>query len=386
MKERREHGTGSLLRIQYTDANGVKQKTRTWYLQYYVNGRRVRESAKTEDRHEAQRRLTAKMAEAGAGRQHLDVKGLKYETVRDAWLVYPRKRGPLKSAYTQTDGKHTASGLLHPDSFFAGWDVVNINETALARYIAERKQAGSKDATIRRSLTVLKAILNFAHQDKRFGLPTVPSFKHLMPNDSKPRRGFTDAGKFTKLLGLLPEKCRPLATFQFRTGCRTGAALKILWDHVSEDCNEIELPGEITKSGEPLTLPLVGDGLKDIAAYLRKQTREPGKKIFAIGREGAKTGGKEAYRYHWNRACDELGLGKFDRKSRRYSGLRPHDLRRSAIRNMMRSGVPRNVAMEISGHKTESVFNRYHITDLTDVRDALVKAGKHDKLGKHATK
>jgi hypothetical protein len=53
---------------------------------------------------------------------------------------------------------------------------------------------------------------------------------------------------------------------------------------------------------------------------------------------------------------------------------------------MMRSGVPRNVAMEISGHKTESVFNRYHITDLTDVRDALVKAGKHDKLGKHATK
>jgi hypothetical protein len=85
----------------------------------------------------------------------------------------------------------------------------------------------AKDATIRRSLTVLNAILNYAHQDKRFGLPVVPSFKHLMPNDSKPRRGFTDAGKFTKLLALLPEKCRPLATFQFRTGCRTGAALKI---------------------------------------------------------------------------------------------------------------------------------------------------------------
>lgn len=280
---------------------------------------------------------------------------------------YPRKRGPLKSAYMQ-DGKQTASGLLHIDKFFSDWDVVNINETAIARYIAERQQASAKDATIRRGLTVLRAILNFAHQDKRFGLPVVPSFKHLMPNDSKARRGFTDAGKFTKLLALLPVKCRPLATFQFRTGCRTGAALKIMWDDVSEDCNEIELPGDITKSGEPLTLPLVGDGLRDIADYLRNQTRQPGRQIFAIGRNDAKTGGKEAYRYHWNRACDKLGLGEFDKKTRRYSGLRPHDLRRSAIRNMIRAGVPRNVAMEISGHKTESIFNRYHIVDTTDVR------------------
>ena len=49
---------------------------------------------------------------------------------------------------------------------------------------------------------------------------------------------------------------------------------------------------------------------------------------------------------------------------------------------MIRAGVSRNVAMEISGHKTESIFNRYHIIETADVRDALVKAGKHDKLGK----
>jgi integrase len=106
----------------------------------------------------------------------------------------------------------------------------------------------------------------------------------------------------------------------------------------------------------------------------------------ASWRDDAKTGGKEAYRYHWNRACDKLGLGEFDKKTRRYSGLRPHDLRRSAIRNMIRAGVPRNVAMEISGHKTESIFNRCHIVDTTDVRKALVEAGKHDRLGKRTVK
>lgn len=380
--QRREHGTGSLIRVQYTDANGQIRKTKTWYLQFYVNGRPVRESAKTEDKQEAQRKLTKRLAEVGAGRPISDVKGLKFETVRDAWLVYPRKRGALRTAYIRSDGTKTASGLLHLDKFFAGFDIIRIDEGAIDRYIKSQREAGLADATIRRSLTVLRAILNYAHEDPRFGLPTVPSFKHRMPHDSKARKGFMDAKEFSKLLALLPAKARPLAIFQFRTGCRTGAAFKINWDHVSNDCSEIELPGEITKSGEPLTLPLVGDGLKDVASYLRKQTRVSGKSIFSIGKDGAKTGGKEAYRYHWNRACDKLGLGKFDRNTRRYSGLRPHDLRRSAVSNMIRSGVPRNVAMEISGHKTESIFNRYHIVETTDLKRALVQTGGRTKLGK----
>ncbi len=381
--QRREHGTGSLLRVQYTDPKGVTRKTKTWYLQFYLpNGKRIRESAKTEDKHEAQRKLTKRLAEVGAGRPVSDVKGLKYETVRDAWLVYPRKRGALRTVYTRSDGTKTASGLLHLDKFFAGSDIARIDERAIDRYIKSQRDQGMKDATIRRSLTVLRAMLNYAHEDPRFGLPVVPSFKHRMPHDSKARKGFTDANDFSKLLALLPEKVRPLAIFQFRTGCRTGAALKITWDYVSQDCSEIELPGEITKSGEPLTLPLVGDGLKDVAEYLRKQFRVPGKCIFAVGEDGAKTGGKETYRYHWNRACDKLGLGVFDKKTRRYSGLRPHDLRRSAVKNMIRAGVPRNVAMEISGHKTESIFNRYHIVETTDVKRALVQTGEEAKLGK----
>jgi integrase len=130
------------------------------------------------------------------------------------------------------------------------------------------------------------------------------------------------------------------------------------------------------------TLPLVGDGLKDVAAYLRKQFRVVGKPIFAIGHDGAKTGGKETYRYYWNRACDKLGLGTFDKKTRQYSGLRPHDLRRSAVKNMIRAGLPRNVAMEISGHKTESIFNRYHIVETSELKRALVETGEDEKLRK----
>ncbi len=86
---RREHGTGSLLQIRYKDASGKTRKTKTWYLQYYANGRRIRESAETEDKHLAQSTLTQRLAAVGAGRPTgQEIKGVTFEQVRDAWLTY----------------------------------------------------------------------------------------------------------------------------------------------------------------------------------------------------------------------------------------------------------------------------------------------------------
>ena len=59
-------------------------------------------------------------------------------------------------------------------------------------------------------------------------------------------------------------------------------------------------------------------------------------------------------------ACKETGVG--DRIL--------HDLRRSAIRRMVRKGISETVAMRLAGHKTMSVFRRYAITSTEDLRDA----------------
>jgi hypothetical protein len=60
-------------------------------------------------------------------------------------------------------------------------------------------------------------------------------------------------------------------------------------------------------------------------------------------------------------------------KDLKYVGLILHDLRRSAVRNIIRCGVPQAVAMKISGHRTIAVFNRYNIVSEDDLKDAAKK-------------
>src|SRR5262245_57855778 len=80
--------------------------------------------------------------------------------------------------------------------------------------------------------------------------------------------------------------------------------------------------------------------------------------------DGAHEGERmQNFRKAWATACRKAGV----------PGRLRHDFRRTAVRNMERSGVSRSVATKLTGHKTEAVYRRYAIVSDADLKAAALR-------------
>jgi integrase len=352
-KAKRASGTGSV---------GLVAGSKNYYIWYRVNGRQIRESSGSPDEVAAEKLLQKRLVENGMGlRPAQDIKGLRYEDIRDPYIENFRIQGG--SFIKRADGTEEVRGVAQLDEHFENMRVTAITSDEIRRYIKSREKQGVSGPTIRRELVTLRAMMNLAKDEGKLGLADIPHFS--MPEDSDAAGRYISPKEFGKIRENLPENLRLFYTFLYGTGCREGAARKITWDMVSPDRTVIKAPGMITKNGEPLTIVLAGELLEPVVTALKKKFSKANEYVFD----------STNYRTEWSRAVAESGIGTFDPKTRKRTGVRIHDCRVSAAVNLIEAGNEQDDVMKIGGWKTTSTFSRYNIVDVARTRKAMEKGG-----------
>jgi integrase len=155
-----------------------------------------------------------------------------------------------------------------------------------------------------------------------------------------------------------------MVQFLALTGWRLGEVQPLNWSQVDFEAGVVRLEPGTTKNSEGREFPF--SALPALAALLRRQReattaleREEGRVIpHVFHRAGEPI---RHFRKAWKKACREAGI----------PGRIPHDFRRTAVRSLVRAGVPETIAMKLTGHKTGAVFDRYDITSGRDLREAV---------------
>lgn len=261
--------------------------------------------------------------------------------------------------------------------FFSGWRASRITLNGLTEYIAFRQRTEYRkgkifsNATVNRHLAVLRAALRLGRKTGR--VLVLPEFEKL--KEAPPRQGFVGDVDFLALEAALPEELRLAIAFKYTYGWRKEAVFSLPWDKLNLREGSVELDARYSKNGEPVLVYLTESlrerferQWKDTVALVRK--RIPGatpaqvREVvpFVFHRRGKRI---LDFRRSWKKACAAIGRPE----------LMPHDLRRSAARNMDRKGISRSVAMVLAGWKTDAIYRRYRIVDEQDLREAAAKLG-----------
>jgi integrase len=332
------------------------------WIAYYLRGKEYRESAHTTDENTAKRFLKHRLKEVGA-----DTLGLKtFVAPAQHRLTIQNLVDALESDY-KLRGKaslQNLSNLKRARRDFGPVLATSLTAEAVDQYIEKRLAAGDRPATINRATQVLSQAYKLAIERRH--LSTAPHIRKLSEKGNE-RQGFFSDSEFRLVMSNLPEHLKDFALFGYLCGWRKGEIASLRWADVDGDT--IRLRGENSKNGEARLLAFDGGELAELMERRAKARVIPNlngplvaEYVFHHDGEPIKD-----FRKSWASACKLAGV----------SGKLFHDLRRTAVRDLIRCGVHEATARKISGHKTPSMLQRYNIQSESDIRQALELRSAH---------
>jgi integrase len=337
-KLRGKRGQGSVYR---------PQNSRFWWVKFSIHGRVIQESAETESRREALDVLKARILKYSTGvsadSRQTTVKDVSEEMLK-TWRML--EKTPASIAWADRCWRH----LLE---FFGTMKADAISSAAIRGYAEFRRKEKASNATINRELAVMSSGYTIAYEETPRRVAQKLSFSRLA--EPRARQGFIEQAQYLKLSAGCKELfMRTMLALAYTFGFRKGELLSLKVSDVDLMAGTVRL--RTSKNGEPRQVNLTAETRNLLAACIAgKSGEEP---VFTRGSEPVRYFGQS-----WDTIAASAGC----------PGLLFHDLRRSAVRNLIRAGVPETVCMKISGHKTRAIFDRYNITSARDLADAAQK-------------
>jgi integrase len=341
--------------MDYGDGR-VFLRGRIWHIAWHDNGAEERESTHQTDELVARQRLREKIEGVKTGQRPLTAKELTVGALcREVIAKYKRKKQNLREAeytariWTRTlgDGYSLYKVADRVKGLILEWQEAEEDEQG------RPLDDGYSDATINRRLSFLQT---GARELKFVPLHDICK-KHKIPEDNV-RDAYMNPEEFARLYRAAYGRDPDLADYLewlYLTGTRRGEAAQLEARWVDTHRWVLTIPGRIQKHRKARPVHLEGPMRRLVQQRLaRVQAQVP----WLFHREGTPF---REIRHLWHDLCAEADLMEQDpdgKPGEMIPRFRPHDLRRSAVTNLLDYLSPKQ-AMQITGHLTLSTFTRY---------------------------
>jgi len=332
---------GCIFQPRYT-RNKQTRISQTYMIQYRVNGRLIRESAKTRDEKEANKLLVRRMGDAQQGKHTLPT--------RQTLVAF---LGPYLEGQRQTVDESTwrryefcKKNLLADDSPLSDLKLGKVTVGLLSEYLTHRLSEGVSKATVLKELNWLKGALAEARRQHLISTDLLLDIREEISPKRHPglkranrrRERIIYPIEIEALLAAIPKdntNLRDAITLALYTGLRQENILELREGHISLDCDPPVIrymPSEMkNERGHTVRLcPVAAEVIRQRHSHSMPDT--PDRRLF------------HDFRPAWKRV-----VAKLEEKGK-LTDFHFHDFRRSYTSYRLAAGVdPKTVQYEV-GH------------------------------------
>lgn len=316
---------------------GVYQIGNSWYVDFYYEGKRYKESVGAVNRTVAKEKLIIRKREVIQGTYKPKRVEIPFEKFKVQYLEYSKANKRLGSSLRDE------YSLKNLEKYFDGKRLSDISPFLIERYKMLRSSEDAKANTVNIEMSCLRHMFSMAITWGKATTNPVKEVRFLRESRVKDR--ILDPDEETKLLdyvrtGAKSKHLEAIIITALNTGMRKGEILALKWGNV--DFKNSHITVERSKNGEIRRIPM-NKQLKTILESVRKSGASS-EHVFTINNDAILH-----FTTAWRNALNRTEIRNF----------RFYDLRHTFGSRLGMAGVDIKTIQELMGHKDIKMTMRY---------------------------